>query len=290
VIIRCGLPESTGTLPRAAASAGLPALISAGRLWVKGRFRQPGLAVWDLPSVAIDSAGFVAMQHHKGYPWTVAQYVEMVATHRPGMPWPWAWWSQMDLCCEPQIARDRAAVLERVTGTVALLGECNREADQWGIMRPMPILQGWRPSDYLLCADGEEAELGEWPALVGIGSVCRRNLDGPDGLFAILDTVERRLPAHVGLHLFGVKGDALPELSRRPRVVSVDSCAWDMAEVHATRALRRGLVEAEGCTMEEATKRIPADIRRRRDTMLAWMQRAEQQARGPAPVRQMRLW
>jgi hypothetical protein len=196
----------------------------------------------------------------------------------------------MDLCCEPEIARDRATVLERVTGTVALLGECNREADQWGIMRPMPILQGWRPSDYLLCADGEEAELGQWPALVGIGSVCRRHLDGPDGLFAVLDAVERRLPSHVGIHLFGVKGDALPELSRRPRVVSVDSCAWDMAEVHATRALRRQLVESEGCTMQEATRRIPADIRRRRDTMLAWMERAEQQARGPAPVRQMRLW
>jgi hypothetical protein len=42
--------------------------------------------------------------------------------------------------------------------------------------------------------------------------------------------------------------------------------------------------------MEEATKRIPADIRRRRDTMLAWMERAEQQASGPAPVRQMRLF
>ena len=290
MIIRCGLPESTGALPRAAVAARLPALVSAGRLWRKGRFQKPGIGIWDLPSVAIDSAGFVAMKHHKGYPWTVAQYVEMVATHRPGMPWPWAWWSQMDLCCEPEIAADRATVLERVAGTVALLRECNQDAARWDIMRPMPILQGWRPSDYLLCADGEEAELGEWPALVGIGSVCRRNLDGPDGLFAILDTVERRLPAHVGLHLFGVKGDALPELSRRPRVVSVDSCAWDLAEVHATRELRRGLVKAEGCTMEEANMRIPADIRRRRATMLAWMERAEQQLSAPMPPRQMRLW
>ena len=44
-----------------------------------------------------------------------------------------------------------------------------------------------------------------------------------------MDRLDRALPAHVGLHLFGVKGDGLKALRAHPRIVSVDSQAWGTA-------------------------------------------------------------
>ena len=119
----------------------------------KKRFISAGAGLWELPSVALDSAGFVATAMHGGYRWSVAEYVAMVAEPRPGRRYPWAWWSQMDLCCEPQVASNSAIVEERVRGTARLLSECRAEAERHNIPPPMPILQGWKPMDYLLCAD-----------------------------------------------------------------------------------------------------------------------------------------
>lgn len=68
------------------------------------------------------------------------------------------------------------------------------------------------------------------PALVGVGSVCRRQLHGPEGLLTVLRGLDAALPPSVRLHLFGVKGDVLGNLgSLRTRVESVDSMAWDFA-------------------------------------------------------------
>jgi len=63
---------------------------------------------------------------------------------------------------------------------------------------------------------------------VGLGSVCRRPVDGPTGILSILDAVDAVLPPGVRLHLFGVKSAALALLSKHPRVASADSMAWDM--------------------------------------------------------------
>jgi hypothetical protein len=68
-----------------------------------------------------------------------------------------------------------------------------------------------------------------WPDLVGVGSVCRRRLLGEDGLMRVLDTLEGVLPAHVRVHLFGVKSTAISKLKDRPRVASVDSMAGSSA-------------------------------------------------------------
>jgi hypothetical protein len=48
-----------------------------------------------------------------------------------------------------------------------------------------------------------------WPSLVGVGSVCRRQLSGEIGLMRVIDTLEGILPSHVQLHLFGIKSAAL---------------------------------------------------------------------------------
>jgi hypothetical protein len=92
----------------------------------------------------------------------------------------------------------------------------------------MPVLQGWAPNDYVRCIDLYSDVLeGVWPDVVGVGSVCRRNLHGDAGLLVLLEMLDIYLPHHVGLHLFGVKGSALRHLEGMPRVVSTDSMAWD---------------------------------------------------------------
>lgn len=233
MIVRVGLPEWNGTLVRVAADAQAPALVSAGRLWRGGRVRWPRTVVEGVADVALDSAGFVAMKKHGGYPWSVHDYVRMAGLRD------WAWWAQMDYCCEPEIAHDTATVTERVKLTAESLKVCRAVADVAGVRSPMPVLQGWRPDDYLRSMDLLDAA-GAWPALVGVGSVCRRHLHGPDGLYAVLDRVGARLPSGTSLHLFGVKGQALTRVSSLGFVASTDSCAWDYAgRIKVTRVEQR---------------------------------------------------
>lgn len=198
------------------------ALISANALWrkEKGQFRKlkPG-AFGGHTDIALDSAGFVAMFLYGGYRWTTRQYVELAGF------FPWAWWASMDYCCEPQIAANAEEVQTRVRRTVTSLIECRLEAEAQGIKAPMPVLQGWQPDDYVKCAE----MMGDLPNLVGLGSVCRRHLLGKDGIFAVLGRLDRVLPSHVKLHLFGVKGQAITALLGHPRIASIDSMAWDAA-------------------------------------------------------------
>ena len=89
----------------------------------------------------------------------------------------------------------------------------------------MPVLQGWTVEDYLRCVDLMRDDL---PDLVGLGSVCRRNIHGEDGLVRIVSALDEALPPHVKLHLFGVKGPAIPQLQNQIlRIKSTDSMAWD---------------------------------------------------------------
>ena len=78
----------------------------------------------------------------------------------------------------------------------------------------MPVIQGWKPSDYRSCVAQIEYSLfgdpgyiegmghGGWPALIGVGSVCRRSVLGKNGLMRVLDTLEGVLPTYVRFHLF----------------------------------------------------------------------------------------
>ena len=279
MIVRVGLPESTGSLVDAARAAWVPVMLSAGRLWRRGRFAPVGELTWRLRDVALDSAGFVAMRHHGGYPWSVADYVDLVAVARPGgRPPPWAWWSQMDFCCEPEVAGDRETVRARVEGTAQLLREC-RQAVEWRrwegdgeILDPLPVLQGWHADDYERSAELADTVLGgAWPRLVGVGSVCRRQVGGPAGLLAVVARLSRVLPRGVRLHLFGVKSNSLPLLSEvSGRVESVDSMAWDLGARREAHAAGR-----------------PASVQARGEALQRW---AARQAEHAAPRPQLRLW
>lgn len=219
MIVRLGVPASFARFSAVAVSLGAPILVSANAFWRNGAFRFANNALFGGADVALDSAGFVAMLRYWGYPWTLGDYVNFAGRMRP------TWWAAPDYCCEPEIARDRTEILSRVVRTAFKLDWCQQVATDRGVPPPMPVLQGWIPDDYERCAE----MIGDLPALVGIGSVCRRALSGPAGVLAVLSRLETRLPPHVRLHLFGVKGSAIGALAGHPRIHSVDSAAWDFA-------------------------------------------------------------
>lgn len=219
MIVRLGIPASFRTFCGVARELGAPVLVSANAFQRDGRLRAPRHDLFGDTDLALDSAGFVAMARYWHYPWTLGDYVDLAAKLNP------TWWAAPDYCCEPEIARDRAEVLSRVERTAFKLDwTCQVAADR-GIKPPMPVLQGWFPDDYLRCVD----RMFDLPPLVGVGSVCRRSLKGPAGIFAVLSRLDARLPHHVRLHLFGVKGSAIGALAGHPRIHSIDSMAWDFA-------------------------------------------------------------
>jgi len=136
---------------------------------------------------------------------------------------------------------------------------------------PMPIAQGWLAEDYVRCVEGLElvagdmCEGGRLPELMGVGSVCRRQLHGPAGLLAILRALDEVLPAYVRLHLFGVKGALIPRLGEvGDRVASVDSMAWDFAARKSTTG--------------------PVTVEVRAQSMRRWVQAQRAAAREPSQL------
>lgn len=242
MLIRVGLPIPSPAMARAVEIDldGAPCLMSANAFWdaEKGKFRVNNL-LSDL-DFALDSGGFVAMRRYGGYRWSPMQYAEFAFEMSP------TWWAAMDYCCEPEIAGSPAVVQERIIRTVGSLVDCRRAAeainDYLGatmLAMPMPVLQGWEPRDYLQCMDWmQRFAVYELPPLVGLGSVCRRPLHGPNGLLRVIGALDAHLPQGVQLHLFGVKSAALSILADHPRIASMDSCAYDAGERWA--ALREG--------------------------------------------------
>lgn len=195
-------------------------LISANSLWNNARrsWRSSWLAYRGL-DIALDSGGFVAMRQYGGFRWTPYEYASLASAMKP------SWWAQMDYCCEPEIAVSRSAVLQRIDHTAVSLQHCQDAAHITGASPPMIVLQGWEPQDYVSGPAFDDPAFA-WPELVGVGSVCRRSVQG---LRAIVAALDRGLPDHVKLHFFGVKGAALKWLRSHPRFASMDSMAWSMA-------------------------------------------------------------
>jgi hypothetical protein len=226
-LIRAGVPLPGGRLVEIARDAGLPVLFSANAFMRRdpsgeiSSVRMADRGLFGGLDAALDSAGFVAAARYLGYPWSIEQYLNLVASYD------WSWYASMDHCVEPEIAGDKAGVMFRVAETVRMFSELRRAAADRGLGAPMPVLQGWTPAQYLWCAD--RLPLLEWPELIGIGSMCRRNLHGEVGVFAVIDALDKILPAHTRFHLFGVKGKSLEHLGQHPRIASIDSMGWDFA-------------------------------------------------------------
>jgi hypothetical protein len=233
--IMVGLPHlREGPILNRARAMQVPTLISANALsrWN----RRKGWPEWQgwrldllrnadgLSSIALDSAGFVALSRYHAYPWATEDYLDLAASY------PFRWFASMDYCVEPEIAPDREEVRDRISRTIRVNRDCWRGAHDRGIAhRFMPVMQGRVAHDYEICIDALGDIIDAVP-LIGIGSMCRRPIGGSDGVIAIFEHLDRILGAKTMMHGFGIKGAALSKLcGLEHRVASTDSQAFGVA-------------------------------------------------------------
>ncbi|PJG47247.1 hypothetical protein CAF53_02580 [Sphingobium sp. LB126] len=230
-----GLPHlNEGPILERVRDLGQPALVSANALswwstvrgwpeWLGWRIAKLAHAN-GLASLDLDSAGFVAMKRYGGFAWSIDQYFQLASA------FPFRRIASLDYCTEHEIAEDREEVLDRISRTIRANRDCRDRAADLGLQdRFMPVLQGRTPADYERCADGLWWSMRPG-AVVGVGSMCRREVGGPNGLVAVVDHLDSILPRGVRLHIFGAKGAALPWLKAfGDRVASIDSQAYGVA-------------------------------------------------------------
>ncbi len=242
-----GLPTlSRGPLLHTAIELAAPVMISASALAVWEThsgfrtFRKWNTRALDRVSalgarINIDSAGYVAMVLRGGYDWTPESYIFDLCTH-PAIER----FSAMDLAVEREVSHDRIGVEDRISRTINLNWRCHRLALQVGNRnRLMPVIQGERASDYIRCFDAIAGLVREGET-IGVGSMCRRPTNGPEGSNAIIDELDRYLPQDVRLHLFGLKSDGAEAASRYGnRIASIDSQAYGMRARHMANERRK---------------------------------------------------
>ena len=240
-----GLPHlCDGPLLKRAIAERLPVLVSANAFsrWTNDRC-YPHWNGWNLaplsrahqlPAIDLDSAGFVAHVRYGGFPWSIDQYFQLVKS------FPFRRYASLDYCVEQEIAHDRSLVLDRISRTINANRECWRRADDHNLLHSfMPVLQGRTPHDYERCADSLWSMLTPG-RVIGVGSMCRRPVNGPEGLLAVAEHLHHILPNGVMLHLFGVKGQALSQLAHLSgRITSIDSQAYGVAA--RQDALKKGI-------------------------------------------------
>lgn len=263
-----GLPHlNEGPILQRARALERPALISANGLsrwsdtrgwreWAGWRLGQLANAR-GLSALCLDSAGFVAAVRYGGFPWSLADYVSLAAAY------PFRWWASADYCVEAEIARDREEVIDRLSRTIRANRDCRMLGEDLGIAdRLMPVIQGRRPTDYERCIDALWRSVTPG-ATIGVGSMCRRSIHGPEGLIAVVDHLDQVLPAGVRLHLFGVKGTALPFLlPYQHRIASIDSQAYGISARRA--AYSAGLSKTDGVVADHLEQWLLAQQRRLR--------------------------
>ncbi|MGF6537261.1 DUF7221 family queuine tRNA-ribosyltransferase-like protein [Paraburkholderia youngii] len=250
---------------------------------------------------ALNSAGFTAMRlfqlkgRQRGiagvYPWTMEQFVELASFSGA------TWVAQPDMCCEPEVAADQAAIDFRINATATLLEGMLRVVYAWqdelsktmsarevqnAVRIPVPDVQGWSIDDYRRSIDLMMQVWERWmpwiapPVLIGLGSVCRRHLTDPrHGLFAILEGLEGHVPAGGGVHLFGVKGPALARVKMYPWVGGVDSMAAGYsARVKARQAGVSNTIDRPSCNGNESLDggRLTARCTCNRRPVPSWLQ------------------
>lgn len=256
--IALGLPHlRQGPLLRRALSLKATILVSANALsrW-KGRTPDRQWVGWDYAQLhnmppgrrlILDCGGFTSHVVYGSFPWTIDQYVSLAAAH------PFKLFASFDYPVEKEIAHDRATINERIARTIGANRETRRRAKDAGISNKfMPVLQGRNPEDYQRCADALSWSVIPG-ATIGVGSMCRRDIKGPEGLIAVVEHLDRILPDGVQLHCFGAKGTALPYLSAfGNRVASIDSQAYGIAA--RQDALKRGVSKSDRFVAEHMTR------------------------------------
>lgn len=171
----------------------------------------------------MDSAGFVTIKLHGGYPEEPEIYAAEIKR-----------WSTngrliaavtQDYMCEPEmLAITGMTVREHQRLTIERYDALLR-CDRGGVYL-MPVLQGYEPDEYVqhLKDYGDRIAPGAW---VGVGSVCKRN-GNPAKVAAVLLAIKKARP-DLRLHGFGIKKTALESGLVRSLLRTADSMAWSLA-------------------------------------------------------------
>lgn len=195
-------------------------------------------------SWALDSGGFTELTLHGRWTISAGQYVAEVRRYRDEIG-RLEWVAPMDWMCEPWIvAKSGMSVSEHQHRTVTNFLTLRTIAADLPFV---PVLQGWSLADYLRCVDQyDRAGIDlTTQALVGLGSVCRRQDTGE--IAAIVATL-----AGYGLtlHGFGVKTTGLRSYSLY--LGSADSMSWSYRGRRAGPCVH-GHARSEGNCLEFAT-------------------------------------
>jgi hypothetical protein len=199
-----GLPHlSEGKLLDRARRLQQPVLISANALsrwsrrrgwreWTGWSFRPLANAA-GLHSLCLDSAGFSAMVTYGGYPWTVDDYIRLAAAY------PFGWWATdyASSIRSPATATRCSTAYRAPSGPISSAACAAMTKDPRHLHASHP---GRLPSDYERCAEALSLTI-ERAGLVGVGSMCKRPIHGPEGLMAVVDHLDRVLPRLTRLHL-----------------------------------------------------------------------------------------
>jgi hypothetical protein len=197
---------------------GVPLLVSHRRL--AGRRSLPRA----VNSWAVDSGGFTELDLHGSWQIEEKDYVRSVRRYADEIG-KLAWAAPQDWMCEPRILqRTGCTVREHQRRTVRNF-MCLRE------LAPeipfVPVLQGWKRSDYERCADlYDRAGIDlESEPLVGIGTVCRRQHTAD-----IADIMRAFALQNLRIHAFGVKTAGLARYA--DTLASSDSLSWSLRGRH----------------------------------------------------------
>ncbi len=177
---------------------------------------------YEYENLFIDSGGFYSSMHSGGYTKSNDEYLDYIQKWQP------RFFALRDYPCEPELLRKHNLnVLKNIERTIEnhLILIDKIESGLWDIHgKPIPVIQGWQISDYLLCIDLFK-DVGLIKDYMAIGSICRRNQT--DVIKDVILAVRDNIPARIKLHGFGVKLTALKDLAIWKALYSVDSGAWD---------------------------------------------------------------
>ncbi len=170
----------------------------------------------------LDSGAFTEVARHGGYRHGVEEYAAEIRRWRDNGNLLAA--VAQDWMCEPFVVERTGLSVERHQQFTVERFAALTEQDPGAYV--MPVLQGYRPAEYVehLRGYGSLIGAGAW---VGVGSVCKRNGDAraiEDVLLAI-----RRARPDLRLHGFGLKTTALSSGLVRRLLHTADSMAWSFS-------------------------------------------------------------
>ncbi|WP_433019968.1 DUF7221 family queuine tRNA-ribosyltransferase-like protein [Kribbella sp. CA-294648] len=172
---------------------------------------------------ALDSGGFTELSTHGSWDHgpTPRQYADRVRRYRDEVG-QLLWAAPQDWMCEPWIlSKTGRSLLDHQRRTVGNYLQLREIAPDLPFV---PVLQGWRLDDYLVCVElyskaGVDLAAAQ---VVGLGSVCRRQ--ATNEAVTIIDAL--RAAGVERLHGFGFKVLGLRRCGHR--LASADSMAWSI--------------------------------------------------------------